>query len=794
MSYSHLTLIQENIDLFRQGRQDKRGVRKVDARQHGVKLQNNFTKVNNDFHTTKKIGEDFIFRIVRDSDKPINYTKLGLILMAETHKNISIVRVQDEHALLSHLSSFTEEKIAKTNIVNYSDFANIEEFAFQTPEEKKGPLLNDVEVKNYENYTLDVQLYTSDESLKELHQKVASFKTYLSDFDVKFLDDFILQNLVMLKITIQGKFIDRLLEHKNVYVVDIPQNSTYDIKGAYERGLETFPNVSLPSKDAPYIGVIDSGILTTHPLLKGSIADSVAFGNLNSAFDENGHGTMVAGIIQYGDVYSTLHNHNESNSVSLPFNLLNGRVTNRENSFPDDRIVASVVKEAIEEFKTNYDCNIFNVSLGDSRFPYTSNAKMDPWSYVLDKLNHEYNLAIVVSAGNYNPAYNNEAILDNYLHYLLSDEDAALIPPSLAISCLTVGSTAKDDVPYSDSKKLSHVAISKKNAVSPFTRVGLGYSKVIKPETVAFGGNYSLNVQTKRINDSDRNLGIFSTSLFNSSRGAWFETRPGTSFSAPYITHLLGKIKKELPEAKGNLLRALLINTCNDNTTTKLLVQEKYEAIDKPATLKVKEKRLQGYGEVRENYLTKSTDNYVTMYFEGEIGINKVNVFEVPIPDEIFEKKGKSKIHISLAYNPPCRDSRIDYTGVKMSYQLYRGLNLEEVVKYTCKPDEGEFEKDKLPKDKEKCKCKLAPSMTDASKGTLIRTTHQITNNNKSRDSYGDTYYLVVKCQERWYKGPKLQPYAIVVSIEHEDDSAQLYIPIQQKVEARIRTQARARV
>ena len=45
---------------------------------------------------------------------------------------------------------------------------------------------------------------------------------------------------------------------------------------------------------------------------------------------------------------------------------------------------------------------------------------MDYWSYMLDKLNHEYNLAIVVSSGNYFPD-NNVEVLKYYTDYLLTD-------------------------------------------------------------------------------------------------------------------------------------------------------------------------------------------------------------------------------------------------------------------------------------------------------------------------------------------------------------------------------------
>ncbi|MCY7810519.1 S8 family peptidase [Bacillus spizizenii] len=790
MTYEHLQLIKENINFVRQGRQDKRPDRQIQPRVHGQKLQKSFQSNKEKYEATKKIGEDFIFKIVRDNSKPVNFNKLGLSLLAELQNNISIVEVKDSYALMSNLSDFTAEQLAKTKVVNYSQFANIDEFVFQTPEEKMGPIISKEIIQEDKEYTLDVQLYSGDESLKDIHQKVSLFKEFLSSVQASLLDDCILQSLILIKVVIKGSFINDLLTHSNVYFVDIPQNSIYDIENINQLSISELPNVEQPSDDSPMIGILDSGIIPTHPLLKGSVVASESFGGIKSPFDQQGHGTMVAGIIQFGDLNNALG----LKSFKLPFRLLNGRVTDENNKFPDGKILVNVVKEAIEEFISEYNCNIFNLSLGDDRYPYEPNSKIDHWSYILDQIVHEYNVAIIVSAGNYAPYHHNGGILERYYDDLLQDPMATLIPPALAVNCLTVGSKVKDDKPYLSDKKLQHIPVTGKEEASPFTRVGYGYGNSIKPETIAYGGNYSLNTGTKHLNTSDRNLGILSTSLFNPSTGSWFETRSGTSFSAPYITRLIGLIKSRLPFAKGNLLRAILINTCHSETKIKSSVYEKFRNKElKPAQLKEKYSRIQGFGDVREKFLTNSYDHYVTMYYEGEMEINKVNIFEVPITEEIYSKKGKATLHVTLAYNPPCRDSRIDYMGVKITYELYRGLSLEEVTKYTCKPDSDEFEKDKLPKHLKKHKCSLDPSMQEISRGTILRSSHKISSSAASQQKYGDKYYLAVKCQEKWYSGPKQQPYAVVISVEHENEEAAIYEEVRGVLESRNRTRVRQR-
>ncbi len=98
-----------------------------------------------------------------------------------------------------------------------------------------------------------------------------------------------------------------------------------------------------------------------------------------------------------------------------------------------------------------------------------------------------------------------------------------------------------------------------------------------------------------------------------------------------------------------------------------------------------------------------------------------------------------------------------------------------------------------MPKHLKKHKCKLTPSMQEISRGTILKSSHRISSNAASQQVYGDKYYLAVKCQERWYSGPKQQPYAVVISIEHDNEEAVLYEEVRGVLEARNRTRVRQR-
>jgi hypothetical protein len=75
---------------------------------------------------------------------------------------------------------------------------------------------------------------------------------------------------------------------------------------------------------------------------------------------------------------------------------------------------------------------------------------------------------------------------------LLSSEHR-LIDPGTAAICISVGSIARREDPYdSGGTSMPRLTISPRKAPSVFTRTGFGVAKAIKPDLVAYGGDYAL--------------------------------------------------------------------------------------------------------------------------------------------------------------------------------------------------------------------------------------------------------------------------------------------------------------
>lgn len=158
-------------------------------------------------------------------------------------------------------------------------------------------------------------------------------------------------------------------------------------------------------------------------------------------------------------------------------------------------------------------------------------------------------------------------------------------------------------------------------------------------------------------------------------------------------------------------------------------------------------------------------------------------VYEVPIPAEYAQTKGKRHIAVTLAFDPPTRHSRSAYVGVQMSFRLIRGKSLEWVREhYRKRNTELDGDPEKL---QGKYDCSFEPPTTIRERGTLQ---HGVFNMSvKPSAEYGGTYYLVVRCERQWFPDDfAKQRFALVVELAHTED-VRLYERVDQRGNIRVR-------
>ncbi len=275
-----------------------------------------------------------------------------------------------------------------------------------------------------------------------------------------------------------------------------------------------------------------------------------------------------------------------------------------------------------------------------------------------------------------------------------------------------------------------------------------------------------------------------------------FKEVSGTSFAAPYITHLAGRLLNEYPDASANLLRAMLVNQAYlpnpVNSTFSDEFKKAYKE-DKNTYNREVARDVAGYGSVSESDLFRSSDNVVVLMSEEIIENDSCQFFELPLPsDYLRSARATRELSVTLAYSPAVRTTRIDYLATQISYRLVKGTSLDDVQKHF----------NQLKKAETETRNDDATTSRDISAQARSRGTVQSSRWTFKQRKPNEKWYVVVIRQDREWSHPDVQdkePYALVVTVaDRENESAKLYTQIhaliQQQAEAREQLRAATRL
>lgn len=130
----------------------------------------------------------------------------------------------------------------------------------------------------------------------------------------------------------------------------------------------------------------------------------------------------------------------------------------------------------------------------------------------------------------------------------------------LSALSITVGLVAHENNIMEQSldfhKKELWTPIADENELSPFTRVDPGINNILKPEDVHDGGNMILRESGGNIKE---NMSGKLPLLSNLPMERLFTYDVGSSFSAPMVTNIIGKIANKYLNGSANLLKNLLL-------------------------------------------------------------------------------------------------------------------------------------------------------------------------------------------------------------------------------------------
>jgi hypothetical protein len=348
------------------------------------------------------------------------------------------------------------------------------------------------------------------------------------------------------------------------------------------------PQVLSPESDSPVLGVVDSGIASSHPLLAPAVLEAEWVGGLGDGGDPIGHGTLVASLALYGSLEESLAT--SADPIRPCGRLVSVRVLDEHGLFVDDHLWEAQLIEAMEA-AVQSGAQVINLSIGDPRFPYQG-PRPTGLGAVIDQFIRLNKVVVTISSGNYLPWDDqiDDLTTENYPKVALEANDSGLLDPAPAALALTVGALCADHgqggKPVTDSVDV--IPVGSPGRPSPLTRIGPGPMKMVKPELVAPGGSLSVDLLTSRVSWQDPSTQVIGAGIGGTS--SLLARGSGTSYAAPLVSNAALRVLGRYPRLSTNAVRALLL--CSADETERV--------VDGLTDAKIREQqmRLTGYGRV----------------------------------------------------------------------------------------------------------------------------------------------------------------------------------------------------
>lgn len=766
-----------------------------------------------------------LFRFtVQKEFNPDNLRKIATGIEFVSQENETVVIGFATNAALASFEARLSSMVSGRSITNKEVIYALQSIDGWGIENRTGWALKNQGFPTTDYFLLDVELWPLEDNQQERAQEWAAFESWLTAQEINKKDQIKKPELTLYRVECNRQQAEQLLRHRDIRSVDLPPNFGLERSVIYQ-DVQQIPETPDPTELAPSVVVLDSGLASGHPLLKAAVREAKSFLPGEGPHDEHGHGTHVAGLALYGD----FEKHLRAGNFIPSLRLFSGRILDKDNENTTG-FVENHIEEAVRYFVSEHQCKVFNLSFGDANKPYLG-GHLKGLSVTLDILSREFGVLFVVAAGNHRITEDSPDGIewrDNYPHYLV-DDAWRIIEPAPALNVLTVGSLARTNQTYNSQRyplDPAEIPAAQPEQFSPFTRSGLSIDGAIKPELVAYGGNWALNARASyALLDKNAGLGVVSTG-HQFVRGHPFAVENGTSMAAPQVAHLAASVLITQPNASTNLIRALLCNNAAQAKACTHLIEQatKTQEVEKKsinaerksintakkakrpysqARLDELNERIQqlnkeinqyqyigGYGQVNETALHRSLESAATLTANGSIENKRHHFYEIPIPGD-FTSSGKRlrEIAVALAYTPPVRSTRIKYRATRIDFKLVYASDLEEVT--------TTFNKATSDDDYQNITEVLNPQVgqTVRSKGTVQADVWQIKQLSKTSKLRNEKLFVVVTRNDfPW--GENLcsteEEYALVVSLrDTENVKARLYSQIQTQLKARLPTRVK---
>lgn len=441
---------------------------------------------------------------------------------------------------------------------------------------------------------------------------------------------------------------------------------------------------ALPSGD-PVIAVLDGLPIENHELLAGRVnVDDPDDWSPSYAIPDRRHGTQIASLIIHGDLGE------QGPPLATPI-LLRPVTRTAPNiigeAIPEDQLTVDLIHRAVVRLLDPQNgiarsVRVINISLGDRYYPF--HGTLSPWARLLDWLASKYGVLFVVSAGNdsrnleialaRSEAHNATAaeLRPHVLAAIANDaRHRSVLSPAESVNALTVGAAYSDASglrPPPDGREI----VDDPMLVAPFSRIGLGYRRGIKPDLLVAGGRpwyrehpngstnaaFALMSGTSNSGQSHAWPGAGASATRKTMRSS------GTSNAAALCTRALGLANESLQPLLASaatlptsaqhalLLRALAAHSADWGAGLSHL-----NAILAPlvGSNRVREHaaRFLGYGVLRADRLLGCTEQRATALGFASLRDKEAHLFRFPLPPSLSGVTGHRRLTVTLTWFTP---------------------------------------------------------------------------------------------------------------------------------------------
>ncbi|TNJ39036.1 S8 family peptidase [Chlorobaculum thiosulfatiphilum] len=402
--------------------------------------------------------------------------------------------------------------------------------------------------------------------------------------------------------------------------------------------------------------VLDTGVNNGHELLASVLADKDRHA-VNPDWglsDHNGHGTLMSGVVAFGDLTEVLP---ESYQIQINHCLESVKILPPYGENDPD-LYGYVTVQGMSYAAIQAPERIRIGCMAVTSKDWRDFGKPSSWSAAIDQFTSGYDdvnrCLMIVSAGNISDSVDWESYPDSNLNSFIHD-------PGQSWNALTVGAYTQKAL-LSDPDFDGYVPLAEPDQLSPFSTTSRTWESEwpVKPDIVMEGGNLA-KAPDDFISESD-DLSLLSTCYQPTRRQ--FDKINATSAAAAQAARMAAQLQVRYPNAWPETIRGLMIHSADWPEALK----RQFMTADRRGEYSKTEYgnllRICGYGVPSLSKALACASNSLTLIAEAEIQpykkkdnnsgyvTNEMHLYELPWPREVLlmMETAPVKLRITLSY------------------------------------------------------------------------------------------------------------------------------------------------